>query len=49
MEGREAFLRQQAAESRAIGGWGDVANCRVAAKLKVPIRSLANSLAADTS
>ena len=39
--GRDAFLEEQRSEAEAIGGWGDVANCRVAAKRDIPIRLLA--------
>ncbi|CAE7817126.1 TOP2, partial [Symbiodinium microadriaticum] len=39
-QGREAFLQEQRSEAQAIGGWGDVANCRVAAKRDIPIRNL---------
>jgi len=40
-QGRDAFLEEQRSEAEAIGGWGDVANCRVAAKRDIPIRNLA--------
>lgn len=38
--GREAFLEEAAGEALACGMWGDVANCRIAAKRNVVVNNL---------
>eukprot|EP00931_Biecheleriopsis_adriatica_P076478 TRINITY_DN50175_c0_g1_i1.p1 TRINITY_DN50175_c0_g1~~TRINITY_DN50175_c0_g1_i1.p1 ORF type:complete len:356 (-),score=57.82 TRINITY_DN50175_c0_g1_i1:50-1051(-) len=38
--GRDAFLKEQQEEATACGGWGDVADCRVAYNHNVSVQSL---------